>query len=74
MVSALHKISVSISPLSAPLVRLGQGIDALICDGTALDEADPLQFWKRGKAGNRLVCQVRAATEIDVPNTVAAVD
>jgi len=62
-------------PLRAsPLVRLGKSVHALIRDARTLDKTDPLQFGQVGQSCDRLVCQMRTAAQIDVPNSIALLD
>lgn len=60
--------------LTVSLVRFCQRVDGYIGDIVALDQAYPLELWQDSQAGDRLISQVGAAAQVNIPNTVAAVD
>jgi len=49
-------VSISILSHPGPLICLGQGNNAFICNVGTLDQPDPLQFGERGQSSDRLVC------------------
>ena len=51
-----NNIALCVSPVSVALVRLCERIDGLVCDITAFDQTDPLEFWQRGQLRDRVVC------------------
>lgn len=73
VVLVVDDIALCIASLPVPLVCPCQSEDALVCDVAAFDQTDTLQFGQRSKACDRVVRQVHAAAEINVPYTVAAV-
>ncbi len=71
MVCAIDDVSVGIPPLALSLVGLGKGVNAVVGDAAALDEAYPLELRQVGQPNDGLVCQVHAASQVDVADAVA---
>lgn len=67
-------ITLSVPSRPQAHIGLGERLNAQVGDAGALDEPDPLQLGQSGKPRDRVICQVCAAAEVDVPDAVAVVD
>ncbi len=67
-------VALGISPVSKSLVGLCQRVYRLVCDIAAFHEANSLQFRQSRKSSDRVVSQVRTTAQVDISNSVAAVN
>lgn len=74
IVFAGNDVAVRIPTRTQSLVRLCQSVDTLVSDIGTLDQPDSLQLGEGRQAGDRVVGQVDAASEIDVADPVTALD
>ena len=60
-----------IHPLPILDLTHGKRIDTSIGDARAFDQTYPLQLGQTGELRDAVICQIRAAREVDVPDTIA---
>ena len=66
--------AVGITPNSGSVGRIRQGQDGLVCNGSTLNQADPLELGQQGQSLDGLVRQIRAAAQINVADAVTVVN
>lgn len=71
---AMNDITVRVPPGPQTHICFGERIYTLVGDVGALDEPDPLQFGQSGKSCDRVISQMRAAAQVDIPDAIAMMD
>lgn len=69
---AAQKHSVGVSPDARTICRLCKGKDGFVCDAATLDQANALELGQPGEASDGRISEERAASQINVADTVAA--
>lgn len=74
VVLATHKHTTGISADPWAIRRLGESKYRVVSDGAALHQTNTLEFREQSQSLNRLVRQVCAAAQVDVPDSIAVLD